>query len=71
MSRFFRVNYSAGICGTNTSEVVEANSEEEAVELITDTAWWWFWNFNREEDYEELEPELDIWAEELSDEDEE
>jgi phosphoribosyl-AMP cyclohydrolase len=70
MSRFFRVNYSAGMCGTDTSEVVEANSEEEAVESMLDTAWDWFWSFQQEEDWEGLEPELDIWAEEVFGEDE-
>lgn len=57
------VHYSAGVCGTDRNEKVEADSEEDAVEQIEDTAWDWREQFADEEEDLEIEPELDIYAE--------
>ena len=65
---FFRVHYSAGMCGTDAVELVEADSDDAAIDATLDNAWDWFWQFNQEEDYAGYDPELDIWAEEISEE---
>lgn len=44
---YFRVHYSAGMCGTDCSEVVEATTSDEAVDAYVDTAWDWYYSFNQ------------------------
>lgn len=61
------------MCGTDMIEKVQAANEHDAVCMMEDTAWEWFWQFNDAYDPENeddctsingIEAELPIWAEE-------
>ncbi len=59
----YKVHYSAGFVGTDEETIVEADSEEEAVEACIDEAWEHYYSYGENEDNDCIEPELDIWAE--------
>lgn len=63
MMQTYVVYYSAGMCGTDMWEKVEADSEDDAVKQLEPTAWDWRDQFADEEEDEMVEPELDIYAE--------
>lgn len=64
---YFRVHYSAGSKGCQ-AELVEADSDDAAIDATLGNASDWFWQFNQEEDYAGYDPELDLWAEEITEE---
>lgn len=59
----FAVQTHAGMCGTDAIDGIWAKNIEEAVAQMIDWGWEHFWNYNSEEDFEDIEAELDIWAE--------
>ncbi len=57
----------AGYARTDWIELVPIEpfqTEDSILSAWRDTGWDWFWNFNDEEDFEDIEPELDMWVEE-------
>lgn len=61
------VFWHAGMCGTDcNSGVVEFDNETQAIDAFYSEADDWFWQFNEEEDFKDIEPEIDIWAEEYN-----
>lgn len=64
----FAVKTHAGMCGTDAIEAVWAKDEDDALEQMLDWAREHFWNFNTVEDLEDMDPELDLWAEPWDDE---
>lgn len=63
----FAVGWHAGMCGTDAIEGVWAKDEDEAIKGCIEQARDWWDSFNSDEEGD-VEPELDIWAEEWDDE---
>ena len=62
----FVVHYDAGMCGTDHEEITddgEFESQDQVYEAFNDSAWEYFWQFNDESDFEDYEPENNLWVE--------
>ena len=63
----FAVRWHAGMCGTDAIEGVWAVTEDEAIAQCLTAGWEHYYSCNPNEE-EDVEPELDIWAEVWNDE---
>jgi hypothetical protein len=67
LKQIYAVGYSGQYVGTDALDLVVAESVDEAIELMTPTAYEWYENWTDEDDYDEdgelLTEGPDIWAE--------
>jgi len=74
MYKIYCVQYDAGMCGTDVAQLMIGESVEQVCEDIYPEVEDWFWNFNDESDYGDLDDiemnqEIDgAWAEEYDEE---
>jgi hypothetical protein len=61
----FVVHYDAGMCGTDHEEVTDDSYENQnqVYDAFNEAAWEHFWQYNDESDFEDLEPENNLWVE--------
>lgn len=65
MYKIYFFKYHAGMCGTDMAGLAIGESAEKVCDELQPEVEDWFWNFNDESDFEDMEPEVEgAWAEE-------